>query len=46
MYLDPAAGSLILQALAAGIVGVLATMQRVRTAVGGFLKSLVPRRRV
>ena len=44
MYLDPAAGSLILQALAAGIVGVLATMQRVRTAIGGFLNSLVPRR--
>ena len=40
MYIDPSAGSLILQMAAAGIVAGLAAISRVRTAVVSALKRL------
>lgn len=43
MYIDPAAGSLILQVLVAGVISALATMARARKAVGSFFSSLFGR---
>ena len=40
MYLDPTAGSLVLQAIAAGVLSTLAVTARVRDAVKAFFKSL------
>jgi hypothetical protein len=42
MYIDPTAGSLVLQALAAGVLSVLAMVSRVREAVKSFFRSLLP----
>jgi hypothetical protein len=44
MYIDPTAGSLILQLLAAGALSAVAMVGRVREAVKHFFRSLVPRR--
>jgi len=44
MYIDPAAGSLVLQVLVAGVVSALAMMARVRRAVGSFFASMFGRR--
>jgi hypothetical protein len=44
MYIDPTAGSLVLQVLAAGVLSALAMIGRVRQAVKSFFRSLVPRR--
>ena len=44
MYIDPTAGSLVLQALAAGALSALAMFSRVRQGAKSFFKSLVPRR--
>ena len=45
MYIDPSAGSLVLQLLAAGALSAVAMVSRLREAVKSFLKSLVPRRK-
>ena len=45
MYIDPAAGSLVLQLLIAGSLAAAATMRNVRTAVVSFFKSLGTRSR-
>ena len=45
MYIDPAAGSLILQLLAAGALSVVAMAGRVREALKAMFQSLLPRRR-
>ncbi len=45
MYIDPSAGSLILQVLAAGILAAGATIKRVRESVTGFIKVLLRRPR-
>lgn len=44
MYIDPAAGSLILQVVVAGAVSAFATMGRARRAVRAALTSLFTRR--
>ena len=44
MYIDPTAGSLVLQLLAAGVLSGLAMFSRVREGAKSFFKSLVPRR--
>ena len=44
MYIDPAAGSLILQVLAAGFLSALAVFKNVRHALKGFVKNLFTRR--
>jgi hypothetical protein len=44
MYIDPAAGSMILQVLAAGLVSVLALAKNIRRGVVQGLKSLFARR--
>ncbi len=44
MYIDPTAGSLVLQALAAGVLSALAMFSRVREGVKSFFRSLIPRR--
>jgi hypothetical protein len=44
MYIDPAAGSLILQLIAAGVLAAATTMTRVRTAISGFVRSIFARR--
>lgn len=44
MYIDPTAGSLVLQALAAGVLSALAMFSRLREGAKSFFKSLVPRR--
>ena len=44
MYIDPTAGSLMLQVIAAGVVSTLAVTARVRDAVKSFFKSLLSRR--
>jgi hypothetical protein len=44
MYIDPTAGSLVLQALAAGVLSALAMFSRFREGAKSFFKSLVPRR--
>jgi hypothetical protein len=45
MYVDPSAGSLILQLLAAGVIAGAAMITRVRDAVRHFVRSVVFRRR-
>jgi hypothetical protein len=45
MYIDPSAGSLILQLLAAGALSVVATVGRVREVLKSTFQSLLPRRR-
>jgi hypothetical protein len=44
MYIDPTAGSLVLQFLAAGILSAVAMFARLREAAKSFFKSLMPRR--
>jgi hypothetical protein len=44
MYIDPTAGSLVLQFLAAGVLSVVAMVGRVREAVKSVFRSLDPRR--
>lgn len=45
MYIDPGAGSLILQVAAAFVLSVLATLGRVRAAARSLVSSLFRRRR-
>jgi len=42
MYIDPTAGSLVLQFIAAGVLSLLAMVSRVREAVKSFFRSLLP----
>jgi hypothetical protein len=44
MYIDPTAGSLALQVLAAGALSAVALFSRVREALKHFFRSLTPRR--
>jgi len=44
MYIDPNAGSLALQLVAAGALSVMVMVGRVREAVKSFFRSLIPRR--
>ena len=44
MYIDPTAGSLALQVLAAGALSAVAMFARVREALKHFFRSLAPRR--
>lgn len=44
MYIDPTAGSLVLQFVAAGVLSLLAMFSRVREAAKSFFKSLLPGR--
>jgi hypothetical protein len=44
MYIDPTAGSLALQILAAGALSAVALFGRVREALKHFFRTLVPRR--
>jgi hypothetical protein len=44
MYIDPTAGSLALQVLAAGALSAVALFSRVRETLKHFFRSLVPRR--
>jgi hypothetical protein len=44
MYIDPAAGSLVIQVVAAFALSALATIGRVRTATTSFFSSLFHRR--
>jgi hypothetical protein len=44
MYIDPGAGSMILQVLAAGVVSALALAKNVRRSVVGAIRSLFARR--
>ena len=45
MYIDPAAGSLILQVLIAGILAITTTVRTVRESVKGFFRQLFNRRK-
>ena len=45
MYIDPAAGSMILQVIAAGLVSVLALAKGVRRSIVLGVKSLLGRRK-
>jgi hypothetical protein len=45
MYIDPAAGSLILQVLVAGILAITTTVRTVRESVKGFFRQLFQRRK-
>jgi len=40
MYIDPGAGSLLFQVIAAGAVGVLASIGRIRRAIADFIGKL------
>ncbi len=42
MYIDPSAGSLLLQIVAAGVLSAAAMFSRVREGVKAFFKSLLP----
>ncbi len=42
MYIDPTAGSLVLQFIAAGVLSFLAMFSRVREAAKSFFRSLLP----
>lgn len=42
MYIDPTAGSLMLQAIAAGALSALAMFSRVREGAKSFFRSLLP----
>ena len=44
MYIDPTAGSLVLQVLAAGALSAVAVFGRLREGLKHFFRSLVPRR--
>jgi hypothetical protein len=44
MYIDPTAGSLVLQILAAAALSAVAMFARVRAGVRSFFKSILPRR--
>jgi hypothetical protein len=44
MYIDPSAGSLALQILAAGALSAVALFGRLREALKTFFRSLAPRR--
>ncbi len=44
MYIDPTAGSLILQVLAAGAISAAAMVGRVREGVKHIFRSILPRR--
>jgi hypothetical protein len=44
MYIDPTAGSLILQVLAAGALSAVVLFGRAREGIKHFFRSLVPRR--
>jgi hypothetical protein len=44
MYIDPSAGSLVLQLLAAGALSAVAMFTRVREAVKSAFRSLLPHR--
>ena len=44
MYIDPTAGSLALQVLAAGALSAVAFFSRIREALKGFFRSHAPRR--
>jgi hypothetical protein len=44
MYIDPTAGSLVLQVIAAAALSAVAMAARVRAGVKTFFKSLLPRR--
>jgi hypothetical protein len=44
MYIDPTAGSLALQVLAAGALSAVALFGRLREALRHFFRSLLPRR--
>jgi hypothetical protein len=44
MYIDPTAGSLVLQVLAAGVLSAVAMFSRVREGLKHFFRSIVPRR--
>ena len=46
MYIDPAAGSMIFQIIAAGALAAASTVRGVRTAVRDFFRNLFSRRRV
>ena len=42
MYIDPTAGSLVLQFIAAGVLSLAAMFSRVREGAKSFYKSLLP----
>lgn len=44
MYIDPSAGSLIVQILAAGVLSAAAMFSRVREGLKSVFRSLSPRR--
>jgi hypothetical protein len=44
MYIDPTAGSLVLQVIAAAALSAVAMFARVREGVKSFFRSLLPRR--
>jgi len=44
MYIDPAAGSMIVQVLAAAVLGALAAFRNVRTAIKDFVRNALGRR--
>ena len=44
MYIDPTAGSLVLQLLAAAALSAVAMFSRVRESVKSFFRSILPRR--
>jgi len=44
MYIDPTAGSLVLQVLAAGVLSAVAVFARLREGVKHVFRSLLPRR--
>lgn len=45
MYIDPGAGSLILQILAAGVLAAASTMRSVRESAKRFVRGLFGRRK-
>jgi hypothetical protein len=42
MYIDPTAGSLVLQLIAAGVLSLLAMFSRIREGAKSFFRSLLP----
>jgi hypothetical protein len=44
MYIDPTAGSLVLQVLAAGVLSAVAVFARLREGLKQAFRSLLPRR--
>jgi hypothetical protein len=45
MYIDPAAGSMVLQVLIAGVLAAMATLKSVRDSVKRFIQGLFRRRK-